>query len=411
MKRDAKVAATLFTLLLALLLAACNLSAAPGPSNQVISGPPVVQIQAPLPNSSYLEGVAVNIQAQVQNAGSGPASVTFSADGVAFDNQTDLNSAGTGTFNAGAGWTASGAGAHVLSVVARRDDGSSSAPASVTVNVISQGAGPTRGDGGAGDSGSDGDAGPQEGEPAREEPTERPEPTSDLPMARVLRGAYVRGGPDTRFAPPIGSIAAGDQVELLAVNIHKTWYKIRYYNGEGWVFGSLLEVTGDVEDLPAVWGPPLPEPTPVPPTAAPVAVVPTAVPVGDVDLVAGEMRHGSPGGVIRCGVGFNIEVDVANVGTTRSPAGRVRFVDYAYKRDGSRLDDTPQAEVAQFPPIEPGQTVGASAWLTVTRHFNQPHNITAIVNFDNAIPERTADNNTSTLGTGYTLAKEGGTCE
>ena len=262
MRRDAKLAATLFTLLLALLLAACNLNVAPGPSNQVISGPPLVQIQAPLPNSSYLEGVAVNIQVQVQNAGSGPASVTFSADNVAFDNRTDLNSDGTGAFNTGASWTSSGAGAHVLSVVARRDDGSSSAPASVTVNVISQGAGPTQGDGDAGDSGDNGDAGRQDDAPAREEPTDVPEPTSDRPMARVLRGAYVRDGPDTRFAPPIGSIAAGDQVELLAVNIHKTWYKIKYYNGEGWVFGSLLEVSGDVEDLPAVWGPPLPEPTP-----------------------------------------------------------------------------------------------------------------------------------------------------
>lgn len=381
MRRDAKVATTLFALLLALLLAACNLSVAPGPSNRVLSGPPVVQIQAPLPNSSYLEGVAVNIQAQVQNAGSGPAIVTFSADGVAFDNQTDLNSAGTGAFNAGAGWTASGAGAHVLSVVARRDDGSSSAPASVTVNVISQGAGPTQGDGDAGDGGSDGDAGRRDGEPAREpEPTDVPEPTSDRPMARVLRGAYVRDGPDTRFAPPIGSIAAGDQVELLAVNIHKTWYKIKYYNGEGWVFGSLLEVSGDVEDLPAVWGPPLPEPTPVPPTAAPVVVVPTAVPVANVNLVAGNMRHNQASGNIVCGQGFSVEIDVHNPNTVRSAGGTVHFLDYA-SRGGGVFDRGNIARVsANFAPIEPGQTIGVSAPMTIGFHYNETHTLRACIN-------------------------------
>ena len=381
MRRDAKLAATLFTL----LLAACNLNMAPGPSNQVISGPPLVQIQAPLPNSSYLEGVAVNIQAQVQNAGSGPASVTFYADNVAFDNQTDLNSAGTGTFNAGASWTSSGAGAHVLSVVARRDDGSSSAPASVTVNVISQGAGPTQGDGDAGDSGDSGDvgdAGRQDGEPAREEPTDVPEPTFDGPMARVMRGAYVRAGPDTRFAPPIGSIAAGDQVELLAINIHKTWYKIKYYNGEGWVFGSLLEVSGDVEDLPAVWGPPLPEPTPVPPTAAPAPapVEPTAVPVANVNLVAGNMRHNQASGELVCNVGFQIEIDVHNPNTVRSAGGTVHFLDYA-SRGGGVFDRGTIARVsANFPPIEPGQTIGVSTGMTISYHYNETHTLRACIN-------------------------------
>lgn len=381
MRRDAKVAATLFTLLLVALLAACNLSVAPGPSNQVISGPPVVQIQAPLPNSSYLEGVAVNMQVQVQNAGSGPASVTFSADGVAFDNQTGLNGDGTGTFNTGASWTSSGAGAHVLSVVARREDGSS-APASVTVNVISQGAGPTQGDSDAGDSGGNGDAGRPEGEPApeREEPADVPEPTSDRPMARVLRGAYVRDGPDTRFAPPIGSIAAGDQVELLAINIHKTWYKIRYYNGEGWVFGSLLEVSGDVEDLPAVWGPPLPEPTPIPPTAAPVVVVPTAVPVANVDLVAGNMRHNQASGHIVCGLGFSVEIDVHNPHTVRSAGGTVHFLDYA-SRGGGVFDRGNIARVsANFAPIEPGQTIGVSASMTIGYHYNETHTLRACIN-------------------------------
>ena len=190
-------------------------------------------------------------------------------------------------------------------------------------------------------------------------------------MARFLRGANVRSGPDTRFAPPIGSIAAGDQAELLAINIHKTWYKIKYYNGEGWVFGSLLETSGNLDDLPVIYGPPLPAPTAIPVTAVP----PTAV--LDVNLVAGNMRHNASGGTITCGIGFRVEVDVANVGSTRSPGGNVRFLDYATKRDGGRLEPQIEAEViGTFPPIEPGQTVSASASITVGfHHGEQPHHL------------------------------------
>ena len=403
MRPVANSAVALAALILLPLLVACNLTVSPGPQVQEISGPPQVQILSPMPNSTYLEGVAVNIQVQVRNAGADLARVDFAVDNQLLDSQASPNSDGVATFIASSSWTASGAGSHLLSVIAARSDGSSSAPASVTVTVIGQGG--LSGDRGPGGSPADTDGSgeqPQEPEeaPPPAEPTEAPEPTSDQPMARVLRGAYVRAGPDTRFAPPIGSIGAGDQVELLAVNIHKTWYKIKYYNGEGWVFGSLLEISGNIDDLPAIWGPPLPQPTAIPPTAAPVQ------PVGDVNLVAGSMRHTSPGGVIRCNEGFRVEIDVANFGSSRSPGGEVRFVDHATNRGGGRLGPEEGVAIGTFPPVDPGQTVSASAQMSIGYHYNEQHIMKAIVNHNGAIPE---NNRTDNEGH-FTYTLERGSC-
>ncbi len=400
MRWDAKLLGILSGLVL--LLAACNLSTQPDPASQVLAGVPAVQILAPLPNATYLEGVTVNVQAQIQNAGPDLARVDFAVDNQVFASLTDPNSTGALVLTVSENWVSSGTGAHSLSVSAVRGDGSFSVPVSVTVTVVGQVSQPSQGDSGttSGGGAGSGDAGQQ----PREQPQEpertapEPEPTSDRPMARFLRGANVRSGPDTRFTPPIGSIAAGDQAEVLAINIHKTWYKIKYYNGEGWVFSSLLEVRGNLDDLPVVYGPPLPAPTTIPVTAVP----PTAV--LNVNLVAGNMRHNAAGGNITCGAGFRVEVDVANVGSTRSPGGNVRFLDYATKRDGGRLEPQLEAEViGTFPPIEPGQTVGASASITVSFHHGENHIIWAYVNHDNSVPEADKGDNTNHFT--YTLQR------
>jgi len=202
----------------------------------------------------------------------------------------------------------------------------------------------------------------------------------------VRRGADGRRGRDTRFAPASGSGAAGDEVELLAINIHKSWYKIKYYNGDGGVCGRLLETRGNLDDLPVLTGPPLPEPTAIPATATPA--LPAA---GDINLVAGNMRNSA--GTIICNVSFTVAVDVANHGSARAPGGTVRFLDYATKRDGGRLDPEDTITTGTFPPIDPGQTVEASASFTITRHYGERHIIWANVNHDGAVPEGNKSDN------------------
>ncbi|MCY4525777.1 MAG: Ig-like domain-containing protein, partial [Anaerolineaceae bacterium] len=105
MRPFANAAAALSALILLPLLAACNLTVSPGPQVEEISGPPQVQILSPMPNSTYLEGVAVNIQVQVGNAGADLARVDFAVDSQVLDSQASPNSEGVSTFIASSSWT------------------------------------------------------------------------------------------------------------------------------------------------------------------------------------------------------------------------------------------------------------------------------------------------------------------
>ena len=62
-----RLAPAAICMLAALLLASCNLGA--DQAQTVISGVPNVQLSAPLPNATFMEGVPVNIQALISNAG------------------------------------------------------------------------------------------------------------------------------------------------------------------------------------------------------------------------------------------------------------------------------------------------------------------------------------------------------
>lgn len=212
----------------------------------------------------------------------------------------------------------------------------------------------------------------------------------DAPMVTARVNANVRSGNSTRFRI-IGVLRNGESAPVLGVSSRgSAWFRIELSDGRlGWISPTVVNASGAMDNLPQIVPPPLPPP-PAPP--------PTVVPSSDVDLVAGHMRHNSPNGVIKCGIGFRVEVDVANFGTTPSPGGRVRFLDYGLKNDGARLDDVAQVEIGEFPPIQPGQTVGAKVWMTISRHVNRNHVIYAQINFDNAIPERTTANNNTQMG-------------
>ena len=75
-------------------------------------------------------------------------------------------------------------------------------------------------------------------------------PTPGQPLATFNQGVNVRLGPGLEFDPPIGAIAAGQTAELLARSHAGDWYKVRYADGEGWVFADLVTVTGDISGLP-----------------------------------------------------------------------------------------------------------------------------------------------------------------
>ncbi|MBL8153115.1 MAG: SH3 domain-containing protein, partial [Anaerolineae bacterium] len=72
--------------------------------------------------------------------------------------------------------------------------------------------------------------------------------------ATANQGINVRSGPGLEYNPPIGSLAAGQSAVVLAINPKGDWYKIQYYDGEGWVGRMYVTTQGDISGLPVDHG-------------------------------------------------------------------------------------------------------------------------------------------------------------
>lgn len=404
-----------------LVATACSLNSAPEGVN-VAGGPPVVRLISPATNATYLEGVPVNIQASVSNAGEDIDRVEVSVDNSVVTTLPQPNANGLPIFSVTHTWPAAGTGSHILAVTAFRADGSASEPATVTINIISPvaapeqteqptvdsvptqppadaGDNPDAGDGGGeapagdgGDNADNSDAG--DNGDGGDEGGDEPDNTG-APMATFTQGVNVRRGPSTNFNPPIGSFAANQTAEIVGINPAGDWYKVRYYNADGWVFASLLTVSGDTSNIPVDPGPPTPIPataTPIPPTGVPA----TAVPQSQANLVAGNIRldPSQP----TCRETFNVRVDLANLGSQdTTTTGTFTIQDL---HNGSVQAETQ----GPIPIIEDGKTVeSASIPLTVNTFYNETHTIVVILNPSGSIPESGSGDNRRELQ--YTLQK------
>ena len=397
-------------LMAVLLLASCNLGA--GQTETVISGPPAVQLAAPLPNATFMEGVPVNIQALVTNAGPDIGRVEILVDGTVIASLATPNTAGAATFSIPTqSWPATGAGQHTITVTAFRADGSNSAPATVTISIVSQieqteepsPSGQSNSTNNTSDSGNDNIQAAPTDEPQATnppEPTQPPEPeatnTSSRPTATITTGVNLRRGPGTTFNPPVGSMPANATADIIAINPAGDWYKVRSTYGEGWISAAFVTVSGDVESLPRDPGPPTPVPTPVA-TATPVA---SATPVTNANLVIVGTPVVSPH-PLNCGQAATITVRIQNNGTGAALAGGTIFVEDIHVASGARQQSTE----GSFPLLQPGQTFDSVMRLTVSTFFNEGHRINIRVDSNNTVPETNeGDNNFST---DYVLQKSG----
>jgi hypothetical protein len=395
-------------LMLMAALAACNLANAPGQggSETIISGAPVVRIAAPLPNATYLEGVSVNIQAAISNAGADIERVEILVDNEVTATLPQPNTAGAPTFSIAQPWTAAGAGQHTVAVTAFRADGSSSEPASVNITVVAQGAAatPSRTPGSSAEStdeasnSNDNTNGSSSqsvnASPAASNtpapPTDSPEPeasdTPSRPQVTFSQGVNLRRGPSVKFAPPIGSYATGQTADVLAKNQAGDWYKIRGTNGEGWVSAQFVTVSGNVDSITIDNGPPVPTDTPVF-TATPVATAVPPTAVTNANLVLGNVGF-TPALPAKCGQTIEIKIDVANLGqTATSTGGTISIKDFW---NGQEQASTTGA----FPVINPNQTLNIGGiFLTITTNVDADHKIVVVLNPNGAVPETTnADN-------------------
>jgi branched-chain amino acid transport system substrate-binding protein len=203
----------------------------------------------------------------------------------------------------------------------------------------------------------------------------------------------VRRGPSTAYEV-IGQASQNEQYQVVGATGDNAWVVINFRGQQGWLATYLLDVFGNLQTVPIITPPPTPTPLPSP-TPLPV----TATPVSTVNLVAGNFRFdpGSP----NCAQPFNVYIDVANFGTTFSPAGTVTVSDYR------SLDNAFQTSNSLgFPPLAPGQTVTVGPIpLTVSTYYNENHHLVMAVDSNNQVFET---NETDNIRDGIYLLNKAG---
>lgn len=413
-------------IIMAVIFSGCSLSApvGGGDAQTTFEGPPVVRIFSPLPNQTFVEGTTVNIQARIENAGPDIAKVSIFIDDSLAGEQVNPNQSGAAAFSVTLDWQTSNQGQYEIAVVAERADGTTSNRQTVTISVIKQATvGGNSGDNtsnttntqptattdtsnsqsasGNNNSGSSSNATntprPTSQPTNTPQPSNTPEPTDSptpaKPMALIISGANLRRGPSTAFEPPVGSIAANQEAEIVAVNPGRDWYKIKYFNSEAWIFGTLVQTTGDVASLPVDAGPP----TPLPPTNTPV---PTATPIPNpVNLYVVNIAI-DPHPLV-CQKASEIQVTVGNNGTQNAESGGKIRIQAILESSGQVLETTETI----FGPIAAGQQQTTSAFITVSTNFAEAQFIRATIDVDGQVAENNENDNVSEANTRYILDK------
>lgn len=393
------------------LLAGCSLTLT-GMPTPTVGGAPIVQFTAPAPDAVVLEGVTLVLQVTVMNAGADISRVAFSVDEQPLVEIANPNPEGAWQVAVSAQWVALGEGMHTLSATAFRADGTSSQPASVIVYVT------TSPDGLSEAATAEVTAvllPPDATEEAPEATAAVPDATgpASTPTTRATQGAApttastpapltatfsqpanVRSGPGLEYAPPIGAFASGQVTEVLAVNASRTWFRVRYGSGFGWVSAALIILSADPTGLPVESGPPPPTATSALPTMIPLA---TNTPQTSINLIAGTVTL-LPSAPV-CNQTFVVAVDVANFGAQASTQATTVRISDSRASDGTAV----QTVSGEVPALDINQQIRVEVPITVTAFTGEAHTLTISLDPDNLVPE-TEDADNERVVT-YTLAR------
>lgn len=184
-------------------------------------------------------------------------------------------------------------------------------------------------------------------------PTIPPTPTPQGVVATIISPSgviNVRYGPGTVYAPPIGRLTTGTQVQLLGAAPGYQWFTINYNGQLAWISGdpTLVSIFGDITTLPIVPVPPTPTPaataTPTPP---PAPVLP------DLVLVSAFLSMNP----VKLGTAFSLTVTIFNrgqsnagnfaVAATLNPGGKFGAVNIPGLAAGQQISVT-----INYPPLE-----------------------------------------------------------
>lgn len=330
-------------------------------------GPPVIRIASPLPNQTFLAGMTVIVQARIENAGPDLARVSVLLDGETVGAADNPNEDGAAAVPLMIDWPISNPGQYEIAVTAERGDGTV-ARETVTVAVIRPAAA-DRGDESSQPAASSGEQNADEivsEAAATAAPTAAPPSSAASLTAKVVAASNLRAGPSTQFDPPLGSVAANQEVEIVALSPERDWYKIRYDGGEAWIYAESVNVAGDVASLPLDAG-----------DALPVNLVITDIAIVPHPLVCREAGQ--------------ISVTVRNEGTAGTAIGGWIKVEVILKSASETLTT---AETA-FPRLAGGGEYQASVKLAVDLYYNETQTIRVMIDTANHVAESNEDDNVS----------------
>jgi hypothetical protein len=383
---------TLAVLAVLVMMSGCTLRGADGGIDP--DGPPVVNIIAPLAETSYAVGANINIQVAVSNAGEDIARVEIAMDGATLETIASPNPSGRAVFGIGRTIPAPAVGAHTIDVAAFRSDNSASSPQSVafavvdrsTVSIVRSEPEPTS----TPTEVVQPTATESQAQPATDtEPTTAPEPTDvpasatpSVPTALSTANINVRSGPGLVFDPPIGAFREGDTAEILSLNSTGTWIKIRRgTTGEGWVLASLVEISGSTAGLPREVGPP----TPIQATATPIA---TSTPTVTNNLVVINPYMDPP--QPQCGQDFRAGITIRNDGSGNLSTGMTR-IEIRRVSDSQVIRSSGDALVAVNLP--PGGTHTVAFTFNVDVFVNEDQRVVFIADVNNQVAETIENDN------------------
>lgn len=378
------IATWLLPLLVALLVAGCNLNSAGVGAPAQFEGPPVIHIAAPLPNQTYLVGTTVMVQARVENAGPDLARIAVLLDDQLLGEKLNPNETEAAVLPLTIDWPTSNIGQHKISVLAERGDGVS-AREDVHILVIADETGEAA-DTAAAETGPT-DTGETASETARDDAaqpaaTTPPEAAgtgeSQVP-GTVIQPSNLRLGPGTAYEL-LGSLPKDEQVLIVAVNPARDWYRISYADlDNAWIYSDLLSPSGDISGVPVETGP-------------------QAASEDGVNLVLDELLIAD---AITCNQPFDVFVRISNKGNAAPLTGAWVSAEAILNSTGESL--TGQEQPHNLRILQPGEEEVLTINLTLSLHVEEEQTLRVAVDSGNHVAETDEGDNTGSVP--FTLAR------
>ncbi|MCA9893573.1 MAG: SH3 domain-containing protein, partial [Anaerolineae bacterium] len=193
--------------------------------------------------------------------------------------------------------------------------------------------------------------------------TPAPTATPDSPYLVVTRAVQnVRSGPGLNY-DIIGQLQEGDTAQVIGANIDFSWVVISFRGGQGWLSRGILDLFGNVNQIPII----APPPTPTPP---PATATPTAEPFADVVIVGVTPNR------LVIGQPFTVTVTVRNQGALAAGG----FAIAATFEPGSVY------AAVNLPGLAPGQQANVTLTGLLTGATG-PRNVVIVADLNNQVNE------------------------